>query len=310
MLGETGLWLLFGAIVAAALALDLGILHRKAHAVSLPEAALWSVAWFALAMGFAGALALSSGRERALQFVTGYVLEESLSADNMFVFLAIFQYFAVPAALQARVLHWGILGAIVMRFLFIFAGLALINACHWMIYPLGALLIYTGAKLAFPGRKEVRPQDNPALKALKLVMPLSPENHGQSFFVRLHGVLHATPLLATLLVVEFSDLIFAMDSIPAIIAITTDTFVVYSSNVFAILGLRALFFLVANLMGMFRFMKAGISAILVFVGLKMLCGGFYRLPTGASLCVIAGILSASIAASLLAGKKTDCHPNG
>jgi tellurite resistance protein TerC len=231
--------------------------------------------------------------------VAGYLLEESLSADNMFVFIVIFHYFGLPSEHQSRVLHWGILGAILMRFLFIFAGVTLVNTFHWMIYVFGVMVIYTGAKMAFTDDAQVRPQDNVALKLLRQVMPLSAESHGQSFFVRLGGTLHATPLFAALLVVEFSDILFAMDSIPAVISITTDPLVVYTSNVFAILGLRALFFLLANLMGMFRFMKAGISLILVFVGLKMLGGHFYHVPTGVSLCVIAGILTAAIAASLL-----------
>ncbi|MFA6003712.1 MAG: TerC family protein [Elusimicrobiota bacterium] len=299
MLSETGLWLLFGLIVATVLTIDLGILHKKAHAVSLKEAAFWTLAWFTLAMGFAGVLALSSGKERALQFVAGYLLEESLSADNMFVFLIIFRYFAIPSAYQARVLHWGILGAIIMRFIFIFAGVALINAFHWMIYVFGALLIYTGAKMLLSREESVHPDDNLALKLLKRVMPLSAEHHGQNFFIRQGGILHATPLFATLLVVEFSDLIFAVDSIPAVIAITTDTLVVYTSNVFAIMGLRALFFLLANMVDMFRYLKVGISAILLFVGAKMLGGIFFHVPTSVSLCVIAGILAASIAASLL-----------
>ncbi|MCX5794629.1 MAG: TerC family protein [Elusimicrobia bacterium] len=305
MPGETALWLIFGTVIAAALAVDLGVLHRRAHAVSFKEAAFWSAAWFSLAAAFAGLIALSSGRERALQFAAGYLLEESLSADNMFVFLVIFHYFGLPPAHQSRVLHWGILGAIVMRFLFIFAGVTLVNTFHWMIYIFGAVVIYTGAKMALTEGAEVRPEHNIALKALRRVMPLAGLEHGQSFFVRLGGVLQATPLFAALLVVEFSDLLFAMDSIPAVIAITTDTFVVYTSNVFAILGLRALFFLLANLMGMFRFMKAGISLILIFVGLKMLGGHFYHVPTGVSLCVIGGILTASIAASLLARRQAE-----
>ncbi|MDD5628713.1 MAG: TerC/Alx family metal homeostasis membrane protein, partial [Elusimicrobia bacterium] len=243
MLGETTLWLIFGTVIAAALGLDLGILHRRAHAVSFKEAAFWSLVWFSLAMSFSGLIAVASGRERALQFLAGYLLEESLSADNMFVFLMIFSYFGLPSAHQARVLHWGILGAVVMRFIFIFAGVTLVNTFHWMIYVFGVVVIYTGAKMAFSGGAEVRPEDNLALRALRRLMPLASGDHGQSFFVRLGGVLHATPLFAALLVVQFSDLLFATDSIPAVLAITTDTFVVYTSNVFAILGLRALFFL-------------------------------------------------------------------
>ncbi len=303
MLGETGLWLIFGIVIAAALAMDLGILHRQARAVSFKEAAFWSVVWCALALAFAGVIALTSGRERALQFAAGYLLEESLSADNMFVFLVIFHYFGLTPAHQSRVLHWGILGAIAMRFICIFAGVTLVNTFHWMIYIFGAMVIYTGAKMALTDEAQVRPQDNAALKLLRKVMPLTDDGQGQSFFLRLGGVQHATPLLAALLVVEFSDVLFAMDSIPAVIAITTDPFVVYTSNVFAILGLRALFFLLADLMVTFRFMKAGISLILIFVGLKMLGGHFFHVPTGVSLCVIAAVLGAAIAASLLTKPK-------
>ena len=301
MLSDTGLWLLFGTIVAVVMTIDLGILQRRPHAISLKESALWTSVWVALALAFAGVVAASSGRTRALEFLAGYLLEESLSADNMFVFLIIFRYFAVPAHLQPRILHWGILGAIVMRFIFIFAGVSLLNRFHWMIYIFGALLIYTGLKMAFSREDSVDPGHNPALSLLRRLMPLTRENHGQHFFVRINGVLHATPLFATLLVVEFSDLIFAVDSIPAVLAITRDTLVVYTSNIFAIMGLRALYFLLANLMDLFRFLKLGVSVILVFVGVKMLGGAWFHVPIAASLGVIAGVLFASVAASLLAG---------
>ncbi|MBI5239438.1 MAG: TerC family protein [Elusimicrobia bacterium] len=304
MLGETGLWLLFSVIMSVVLCIDLGIMQKKAHVVSFQEALFWTLAWSLLAFGFAGVIALSSGRERAMQFIAGFLLEKSLSADNMFVFILIFSYFGIPPLYQSRILHWGILGAIAMRFLLIFAGVALINTFHWMIYVFGAVLVYTGAKMAFQKEEAVDPGRNPALRLFKRFMPLTAGHDEQRFFVRIQGVLHATPLFATLLVVEFSDLVFAMDSIPAVIAITTDTLVVYTSNVFAIMGLRALFFLLASMMGMFRYLKFGISVILVFVGFKMMAGPFYHIPTSASLCVIAGILAASIAASLLDKEKT------
>ena len=288
MLGQTGLWVTFGAIMTAALIIDLGLLHRKARAVSIKEAAWTSIAWVSLAVAFASCIAFASGRERALQFVTGYIVEESLSADNMFVFLLIFQYFRLPAAQQARVLHWGILGAVIMRFVFIFAGISLINAFHWTIYVFGAIVVITGLRMALRGPEVVRPEDNLVLRTLQRFMP---------------DALRVTPVLATLLVIESSDLIFALDSIPAVLAITRDTFVVYTSNIFAIMGLRALFFLLAGLMGMFTYMKAGISLILIFVGIKMLASGFLQISTGLSLVVIAGILAASIAASVLPGPK-------
>lgn len=283
--------------------IDLGVLHKKAHVVSFKEALFWTAAWSLLAFGFAGVIAMASGRERALQFIAGFLLEKSLSADNMFVFILIFSYFGIPPLYQSRVLHWGILGAIVMRFILIFAGVALINRFHWMVYVFGAVLVYTGAKMAFRKEEAMDPSRNPALRLLKRFMPLALEHHGENFFVRLQGVRHATPLFATLLVVEFSDLIFALDSIPAVIAISRDPLVVYTSNVFAIMGLRALFFLLASMLGMFRYLKFGISIILVFVGFKMMASPFYHVPTSASLCVIAGILAASIAASLLHKEK-------
>jgi tellurite resistance protein TerC len=299
MIGETGLWVLFSIVMCVVLFIDLGVLHKKAHVVSFKEALFWTAAWSLLAFGFAGVIAMASGRERALQFIAGFLLEKSLSADNMFVFILIFSYFGIPPLYQSRVLHWGILGAIVMRFILIFAGVALINRFHWMVYVFGAVLVYTGAKMAFRKEEAMDPSRNPALRLLKRFMPLALEHHGENFFVRLQGVRHATPLFATLLVVEFSDLIFALDSIPAVIAISRDPLVVYTSNVFAIMGLRALFFLLASMLGMFRYLKFGISIILVFVGFKMMASPFYHVPTSASLCIIAGILSASIAASLL-----------
>jgi tellurite resistance protein TerC len=303
MIGETGLWVLFSIVMCVVLFIDLGVLHKKAHVVSFKEALFWTAAWSLLAFGFAGVIAMASGRERALQFIAGFLLEKSLSADNMFVFILIFSYFGIPPLYQSRVLHWGILGAIVMRFILIFAGVALINRFHWMVYVFGAVLVYTGAKMAFRKEEAMDPSRNPALRLLKRFMPLALEHHGENFFVRLQGVRHATPLFATLLVVEFSDLIFALDSIPAVIAISRDPLVVYTSNVFAIMGLRALFFLLASMLGMFRYLKFGISIILVFVGFKMMASPFYHVPTSASLCVIAGILAASIAASLLHKEK-------
>ncbi len=296
-----GLWVLFGVIITTAMAIDLGYLNRKAHAVSFKEAATWSAVWVVLALSFAGAVHYVHGREKALQFLAAYLLEESLSADNMFVFIMIFHFFNVERKFQSRVLHWGILGAIAMRFFFIFIGIQLITTFSWMIYVFGVLLIYTGLKMAFQGDEAPHPESNPALKLLMRVMPVSPSHAEQRFFTRIQGKLHATPLFAALMVVEFSDVIFALDSIPAVIAITPDTFIVYTSNIFAIMGLRSLFFLLSGLVGMFRYLKVGISAILIFVGLKMLAGPFYHVSIGVSLSVIAGILSLCVAASLLAG---------
>jgi tellurite resistance protein TerC len=304
MAAMLGLWILFGLIISTVMIIDLGVLQKRAHTISFKESALWSSLWVTLAMAFAGAVWSVKGREMALQFVAGYLLEESLSVDNMFVFVMIFQYFAIPPQFQSRILHWGILGAIVMRFFFIFIGVSLINAFHWMIYVFGALLLFTGLKMAFQEESaEPELEKNPAIRLLRRFMPLTKEFHGQSFFTRVGGVLHATPLFAALMVVEFSDVIFAIDSIPAVIAITPDTFVVYTSNIFAIMGLRALYFMLSGLVGMFHYLKLGISVILCFVGVKMLVGPWYHVPIGASLGIIAGILAACIAASLLVPKK-------
>lgn len=300
------LWVLFGAMIGTVMIIDLGVLQKKAHSISFKEAALWCALWVALALVFAGAVWSIRGKETALQFIAGYLLEESLSVDNMFVFVMIFQYFAIPPQFQSRILHWGILGAVIMRFIFIFIGVSLINAFHWMIYVFGALLVFTGLKMAFQ-REGAEPnlKDNPAIGLLRRFIPLSQEFHGQNFFTRIKGILHATPLFAALLVVEFSDVIFAIDSIPAVIAITPDTFVVYTSNIFAIMGLRALYFLLSGLVGLFRYLKLGISLILCFVGVKMLIGPWYHMPIGLSLGVIAAILAACVGASLLIPHKKE-----
>ena len=296
------LWLIFGGIVTTALVIDLGFLHKKAHAVSFKEAGFWSLLWFTLALAFSLVVWRMQGQEKALQFLAGYLLEESLSVDNMFVFVMIFHYFGIPPSHQSRVLHWGILGAIVLRFFFIFIGVSLIETFAWMIYVFGALLLFTGVKMLFQGEEAPDMASNPALKLLKRFLPLHEKQEGQAFFTRHEGKLHATPLFAALLVVEFSDVIFALDSIPAVIAITPDTFIVYTSNIFAIMGLRALYFLLSGLAGMFRYLKTGISAILCFVGLKMLAAGYYHVPIGVSLGIIVSILAASIAASVIGRK--------
>ncbi|MEK7859413.1 MAG: TerC family protein [Elusimicrobiota bacterium] len=296
------LWLIFGGIVTTVLVIDLGFLHKKAHAVSFKEAGFWSLLWFTLALAFSLVVWRMQGQEKALQFLAGYLLEESLSVDNMFVFVMIFHYFGIPPSHQSRVLHWGILGAIVLRFFFIFIGVSLIETFAWMIYVFGALLLFTGVKMLFQGDEAPDMASNPALKLLKRFLPLHEKQEGQAFFTRHEGKPHATPLFAALLVVEFSDVIFALDSIPAVIAITPDTFIVYTSNIFAIMGLRALYFLLSGLAGMFRYLKTGISAILCFVGLKMLAAGYYHVPIGVSLGIIASILAASIAASVIGRK--------
>ena len=292
------LWIGFNVFVLGMLALDLGVFHRKAHEVSLREALTWSVVWICLALLFNLGIYHFWGSEKALEFLAGYLIEKSLSVDNIFVFLMIFSYFSVPALYQHRVLFWGILGALVMRAIFIAAGSALLSAFHWIIYIFGGFLIITGIKMFSAGDEKIEPEKNPAVRLLRRIMHVSSDYHGQRFFVRKDGRLYATPLLLVLVVVETTDVIFAVDSIPAIFAVTLDPFIVYTSNVFAILGLRALYFLLAGIMDMFRYLKVGLAFVLCFVGVKMLLVDFYKIPIGVSLGVVAGILAASILFSL------------
>ncbi|MBI5629931.1 MAG: TerC family protein [Elusimicrobia bacterium] len=297
------LWIGFALVILGMMAVDLGLFQRRAHVISMREAGLWCLIWAALAGAFAVCVHYRLGHEKALQFVAGYLLEQSLSVDNMFVFVMIFSYFSISPMYQSRILHWGILGAIAMRFFFIFVGVSLIRTFHWMIYVFGILLVFTGLKMAFQAEDQHDPGANPALKALKKFMPLSGEIKDQAFFTRLGGRLHATPLFAALLMVEFSDIIFALDSIPAVIAITPDPFIVYTSNIFAVMGLRAIYFLLAGMVGMFRYLKAGISAILVFVGVKMMLSSVIAISIGFSLAFIAAVLSLCVAASLFLPSK-------
>jgi TerC family integral membrane protein len=297
------LWVIFNVFVLGILALDLLVLHRKAHAVSLREALAWSCVWVSLALLFAVGVYFFRGGEKALEFLTGYVIEWSLSVDNLFVFLVIFSYFAVPPIYQHRVLFWGILGALVLRAIFIATGTALLTNFHWMIYVFGGFLIFTGIKLLFAGEEKIEPEKNPAVRLVRRLMNVTPDYHGQQFFIRKDGRLWGTPLLLVLVVVETTDVIFAVDSIPAIFAITLDPFIVYTSNVFAILGLRALFFLLAGVMDMFRYLKVGLSFVLCFVGIKMVIVAFYKIPIGISLGVVAGILGISILASIFVRPK-------
>lgn len=293
------LWVGFTIFVLGMLALDLGVFHRSAHAVSLKEAGIWSAVWIALSLVFNVLVYNFYGAEAGLQFLTGYLIEKSLSVDNIFVFVLIFSYFSVPAQYQHRVLFWGIFGALVMRAAMIFTGAALLERFHWIIYIFGAFLIFTGIRMAFHKDEELHPEANPVVKLFKRFMPVAGEYHGQSFFVRQAGRLFATPLFVVLLLVESTDLVFALDSIPAIFAITRDPFIVYTSNVFAILGLRALYFLLAGVMDMFRYLKIGLSVVLVFVGTKMLAEAVHiEIPILVSLGVIALVLTVSVLASL------------
>ncbi len=297
------LWIIFNILVLGMLALDLLVFHRKAHAVSLREALAWSCVWVSLALLFALGVYFVRGGEKALEFLTGYVIEWSLSVDNLFVFLVIFSYFAVPPIYQHRVLFWGILGALVLRAIFIATGTALLTNFHWMIYVFGGFLVFTGIKLLFASEEKIEPEKNPAVRLVRRFINVTPDYQGQRFFIRKDGTLWATPLLLVLVVVETTDVIFAVDSIPAIFAITLDPFIVYTSNVFAILGLRALFFLLAGVMDMFRYLKVGLSFVLCFIGAKMMLVDFYKIPIGISLGVVAGILGISILASFFVRPK-------
>ncbi len=303
-------WLAFNLFVLGMLALDLGVFHRKAHEVSLKEAGAWSAVWIALALAFNAGLYFWKGQEPALQFLAGYLIEKSLSADNIFVFVLIFGYFAVPAAYQHRVLFWGILGALLMRGAFIAAGAALLAKFHWIIYLFGAFLIVTGVKMALVRSEGIHPERNPLVRLTRRLIPVTADYYGQSFFVRQGGRLVATPLLLVLLLVESTDLVFAVDSIPAIFAITSDPFIVYTSNVFAILGLRSLYFLLAGVVEKFAYLKLGLSVVLAFVGVKMLLTDAAKIPIGISLAFIAAVIGVSILASLLRDRRLPARPGG
>ena len=306
------LWVGFNVFVLMMLALDLGVFHKEAHEVSMREAAGWSVLWVSLALVFNYGIYRFMGPEVGLEFLTGYLIEKALSVDNIFVFVLIFSYFNVPPRYQHRVLFWGILGALLMRGAMIAAGAALIAQYHWIIYIFGAFLVFTGIRMATQTEHAIEPESNPVIRLVKRFVPVTNQYHGQKFFIReeVGGRLRrvATPLFVVLVLVETTDLIFAVDSIPAIFAITTDPFIVYTSNVFAILGLRALYFLLAGVIHKFHYLKLGLSAVLVFVGAKMLVTYFdYHVPIGLSLGVIGTVLLASVGASLMFPRSVDAH---
>jgi tellurite resistance protein TerC len=306
MSGETILWIVFGVLVPVMLFLDLGVFHRRAHAVKVKEALIWSAVWISLALLFCLGIYLLVGHEKALNFITGYLVEESLSVDNLFVFLLIFTYFGVPAADQHHVLFWGILGAVVMRGIFIVTGLTLLAYLQWIIYIFGAFLIYTAVRLALEKEKEVHPENNPVLKLFRRFVPLTKKYHSNKFFVKVKGRRVATPLLLVLVVIETTDIIFAVDSVPAILAITRDPFIVYTSNILAVMGLRAIYFALAGVIKKFYYLHYGLAAILAFLGFKMLVADFVEIPILASLGVICGILVISALFSLYRqGKKSE-----
>jgi len=308
MTSITLLWLGFGALLLIMFAIDLGVFNRKSHALSFREALTWTLVWVGLALAFNGWILYALGPAKALEFLTGYLIEQSLSVDNLFVFIMIFDYFHVTKVHQPKILKWGIIGALAMRAVFILTGIELIERFHWMIYVFGAILVVTGIKMAFGGEEQIEPEKNLLVRLVRRFLPIVKRIRDDRFFIRKGGITAATPLFLTLLVVESSDVIFAVDSIPAVLAVTRDPFIVYTSNVFAILGLRSLYYLLANVMGMFVYLKLGVSFILAFVGVKMfLADTRFAIPIHFSLGVIFGALTIAIVTSITLGKRRR-HP--
>jgi tellurite resistance protein TerC len=309
MTSHTTLWLGFAVVMTIMFVIDLGVFSRKSHEIRFREALAWTIAWVFLALAFNGWIYYALGPTKALEFLTGYLIEESLSVDNLFVFIMIFSYFHITKAHQPKILKWGILGALAMRAVFILVGIGLIERFHWMIYVFGGILVFTGIKMAFGGEEKIDPEKNLLVRLVRRFVPLTKRVRGDRFFIRKGGITAATPLFLTLLVVESSDVIFAVDSIPAVLAVTRDPFIVYTSNVFAIMGLRSLYYLLANVLEMFVYLKLGVSFILAFVGVKMLLSTTYPIPITFSLGVIAGVLVLSILASVTIGKRAGHHPH-
>jgi tellurite resistance protein TerC len=305
---SAGLWIGFSLFILFMLSLDLGLFNRKAHAIRYREAAIWSAVWITLAMIFAGIVFWFQGTDLGLKFLTGYVIELSLSVDNLFVFLLIFSFFKVPAMVQHRVLFWGVMGALVMRLTMIFVGGALINRFHWILYIFGAFLVYTGTRMFRQEDTDLQPEENPVVRLVTRYVPITRHFEGKHFFTRANGKRTGTLLLLVLVIVEVTDLVFAVDSIPAIFAITTNTFIVYTSNVFAILGLRSMYFLLAGVVEKFQYLRMGLAIVLTFIGAKMLIEGFHILiPVLLSLLVVAVVLLASVAASILWPKEAEMN---
>lgn len=300
MMGSPIVWIGFSLMVLVVLALDLGVFHRKAHVVTFKEALSWTGVWVTLAMLFGGGVWYWAGPQKGLEFFTGYLIEYSLSADNVFVFVLIFSYFGVPPLWQHKVLFWGVLGALVMRLVMIGLGVALISRFGWVLYLFGAFLVFTGLKMVFGKHEEIHPELNPVVRWFRRIVPVTPEYHQARFVTRVNGRLMATPLMVVLVCVEVSDLVFAVDSIPAIFAVTLDPFIVYTSNVFAILGLRSLYFVLAGMVDKFHYLKTGLGVVLAFVGIKMLLAHTpYKIDTRLALVVVAGVLAVTVVASLL-----------
>ncbi|MDD2566311.1 MAG: TerC family protein [Candidatus Gracilibacteria bacterium] len=294
---QTYYWIGFFVFVFIMLVLDLGVFNKKAHEIKVKEAMIWSGVWISMAMVFNGIIYLGFGSEKALEFLTGYVIEKSLSVDNLFVFIMIFSYFQIKKIYQHKILFWGIIGALVMRAMFIFAGIKMIENFHWIIYVFGVFLIITGVKMLFESKEEIDLEEKAIVKLLKRIIPISKHKDDGKFFTIINAKKFATPLFVALVMIEFTDLIFAVDSIPAILAISNDMFIVYTSNIFAILGLRSLYFALSGMMGNFTYLKYGLSGVLSFVGMKMLISGYYTFPILLSLGIIIGFLVLSVLAS-------------
>lgn len=301
-------WIVFNVFIISMLIVDLMVFNRKPHEISIKESLVWTGIWIVLAIVFGIGLYLYVSPDTALDYFTGYLIEKSLSVDNIFVFLLIFTYFGVKPKYQHKVLFWGIFGALVFRFLFIFIGVALIEQFHWVIYIFGAFLVFTGIKLGLEKDKEIRPDRNPILKLVRRFIPITKDFHGQNFFIKKRGRYIATPMFVVLIVIETTDIVFALDSIPAIMAITRDTFIIYSANAFAILGLRALYFALSGVMRLFHYLHYGLAFILVYIGFKMLLEGIYQIPTTITLVIIISTLITSVLLSIFFPKKDDSLP--
>ncbi|HPI15585.1 MAG TPA: TerC family protein [Spirochaetota bacterium] len=304
------MWGGFIIFILGLLILDLKVLQKDDHEIKVREALAWTGFWIALALLFNAGVYYFEGTQKALEFLTAYLIEKSLSVDNIFVFLMVFSYFGIPPKYQHRVLFWGIIGALIMRAAFILVGVALIERIHWIIYVFGAFLIFIGIKMALEKEKEIHPEKNPVLKYFRKIMPVTKEFVGHDFFTKKGARWAATPLFVVLLVIESTDIVFAVDSIPAVLAISHDPFIVYTSNVFAILGLRALYFAIAGVMRLFHYLNYGLAFILIFVGIKMILADYYKLPVSAALGVIAGVLAISVIASIMFPKKGALPPHG
>ncbi len=302
-MNQTQLWIAFNVFVLIMLALDLGVFHRKSKEVKIKDALIWTCVWVFLAFLFNVFVYYQIGQQEAFEFFTGYLIEKSLSVDNIFVIILIFSYFNVPSAYQHKVLFWGILGALVLRVIFILAGVELIHKFHWLIYIFGGFLVFTGIKILTQGDIKLDPDKNPLVKLVRRIFPVTPDFEGDKFFLRRDGKLWATPLFVVVVVIEATDLVFAVDSIPAILAISDDAFIVYTSNVFAILGLRSLFFAVSGMEQYFAYLKYGLSAILIFVGLKMCLADVFKIPVEISLAFIILTLSLAVLASMAMQQK-------